>query len=249
MEETISLKELFQTIRKRLWLIVLITVIFTTTSGLVSYFLLTPIYESQAQILVNQEKSAEQAAYSTGDIQANVQLINTYNIIIKSPAVLDQVSQELDGKVATSELNNMISVASAQNSQVLNITVQNQDPVLAAAIANKTAEVFQEQVVELMSVDNVKILWPAQVGENPSPVKPQPVLNMAIAMVVGLMASVGLAFLLEFLDNTVKTEQDIEKLLNLPVLGTVAFMEDKDIQDAQRMARKVARTRGETIGS
>ncbi|MGD6870869.1 YveK family protein [Sutcliffiella horikoshii] len=248
MEETISLKELFHTIKKRLWLIVLITVILTTISGLVSYFVLTPVYQSSTQLLVNQEKT-DQTAYNTGDIQANIQLINTYNVIIKSAAILDLVSEELNGEYNASELNNMITVGSVQNSQVLTLTVENTDPVMAAQVANTTAKVFQEQVVSIMNVDNVNILASAQVGENPSPVKPQPVLNMAIAFVVGLMAGVGLAFLLEFLDNTIKTEQDIEKLLGLPVLGTVVMIEEKDIEEAKKMARKVARTRGETVGS
>ena len=248
MEETISLKELFQTIKKRLSLIVLITVVLTTASGLVSYFLLTPIYQSSTQLLVNQEKT-DQAAYNTGDIQANIQLINTYNEIIKSAAVLDLVSEELNGVYNASELNNMITVGNVQNSQVLTLTVESTDPVMAANIANTTAEVFKKQVVSIMNVDNVNILSSAQIGENPSPVKPQPVLNMAIAFVVGLMAGVGLAFLLEFLDNTVKTEQDIEKLLGLPVLGTVVLIDDKDIQEAQKIARKATRTRGETVGS
>ncbi|WP_404445999.1 capsular biosynthesis protein [Sutcliffiella horikoshii] len=248
MEETISLKELFQTIKKRLSLIVLITVVLTTASGLVSYFLLTPIYQSSTQLLVNQEKT-DQAAYNTGDIQANIQLINTYNVIIKSAAVLDLVSEELNGAYNASELNNMITVGSVQNSQVLTLTVESADPVMAANIANTTAEVFKKQVVSIMNVDNVNILAAAQVGENPSPVKPQPVLNMAIAFVIGLMAGVGLAVLLEFLDNTVKTEQDIEKLLGIPVLGTVLLIEDKDIQEAQKIARKATRTRGETVGS
>ena len=73
-------------------------------------------------------------------------------------------------------------------------------------------------------IDNIHILSPAELPDNPVPIKPQPLLNMAIAFVVGLMASVGLAFLLEYLDNTIKTEQDIEKLLGLPVLGAVSII-------------------------
>lgn len=249
MEETISLKELFQTIKKRLWLIVLLTVLATTTSGVVSYFLLTPIYQSSTQLLVNQTKS-EQAQFTSADIQTNLQLINTYNVIIKSPAILNKVSENLDGEVTAGQLNGMITVGSANNSQVLDITVQNADPVLAATIANVTAQTFQTEVVNIMNVDNVSILSGAQVGENPSPIKPQPVLNMAIAFVVGLMAGVGLAFLLEFFDNTVKDEQDVEKLLGLPVLGSITIIEDKDIQAAMQMKREAkTRTRGETVGS
>ena len=210
MEETISLKELFQTIRKRLSLIVLITIIATTVSGMVSFFVLTPIYQSSTQLLVNQSKN-ELGQYSTSDIQTNLQLINTYNVIIKSPAILGKVSEEVGGGETASSLNSKVTVNSANNSQVVNITVQHEDPAMAALIANTTASVFQREIITLMNVDNVSILSEATASS--SPVKPNPTLNMAIAFVVGLMAGVGLAFLLEFLDNTVKTQQDVEQLL------------------------------------
>lgn len=249
MEETISLKELFQTIKKRLWLIVLLTVLATTASGVVSYFLLTPIYQSSTQLLVNQAQN-EQGTVDVNQIRSNVEIISTYNVIIKSPAILDKVSEELGGKESVSSLNSMISVGPEGTSQILKITVEHSDPVMAANIANTTAEVFQSVVTELMNVDNVTILSPAQLGENPAPIKPQPVLNMAIAFVVGLMAGVGLAFLLEFLDNTVRNEQDVEKLLGLPVLGSITVIEDKDIQEAIKQQRQAKmRTRGETVGS
>ncbi|MCM3617935.1 Wzz/FepE/Etk N-terminal domain-containing protein [Sutcliffiella horikoshii] len=249
MEETISLKELFQTIKKRLGLIVLLTVLATALSGVVSYLLLTPIYQSSTQLLVNQSQN-EQGTVDVNQIRSNVEIISTYNVLIKTPAILDKVSQELNGQETYSTLSSIITVAAEGNSQVLKITVQHPDPVMAASIANTTAQVFQNEVPTLMNVDNVKILSPAQVGENPSPIKPQPVLNMAIAFVVGLMAGVGLAFLLEFLDNTIKNEQDIEKLLELPVLGSITVIEDKDIQQAIRQQRQAkTRTRGETVGS
>jgi len=73
-----------------------------------------------------------------------------------------------------------------------------------------------------MNIDNVNILSKAKVEENPAPIKPKPLLNMALALVVGLMLGIGIAFLLEYLDNTIKSEQDIERLLQVPVLGAVA---------------------------
>lgn len=250
MEETISLKELFQTIKKRLWLIVLLTVLATTASGVVSYFLLTPIYQSSTQLLVNQ--SNQQGMVDVNQIRSNVEVISTYNVLIKSDAILEKVSQELDGKETISSLDSKISVGPEGTSQVLKITVEHEDPAMAVNISNTTAEVFKNEVTGLMdmNVDSVTIITPAKLGENPSPIKPQPVLNMAIAFVVGLMAGVGLAFLLEFLDNTVRNEQDVEKLLGLPVLGSITIIEDKDVQEAIRQQRQAkTRTRGETVGS
>lgn len=246
MEETISLKELFQTLKKRFSLIIAITIIAVMISGIVSYFLLTPIYQSSTQILVNQAKD-EQGVYTAGEVQTNLQLINTYNVIIKSAAILELVKKELDLNITTGALNEKITVQSEQSSQVVTISVQDEDPQKAADIANKTAEVFQKEIVNIMNVNNVTILAKAELGENPSPVKPQPLLNIAIAMVVGLMAGVGIAFLLEYLDNTIKDEQDIEKAVGLPVLGVIATIEETN-ESASRSDRST-RLRGETIGS
>ena len=83
MEETISLQELFQTLKKRLGLIALITIVAITISGVVSFLLLTPIYQTSTQILVNQSKQ-DQNQFNTQNMQTDLQLINKYNIIQKS---------------------------------------------------------------------------------------------------------------------------------------------------------------------
>lgn len=244
-EETISLKELYETIKKRFILILLITVAAVALSGFVSYLFLTPIYQSSTQLLVNQSK-VEQQMISSGDIQSNIQLINTYNVIIKSPSILDKVIKELNLDISTGNLNSQISVGSEQNSQVLFISVQDADPALAVRIANTVATVFQREIVSIMNVDNVSVLSEAKLAENPAPIKPNPKLNMAIAFVVGLMSAVGLAFLLEFLDNTIKTERDVEKHLGLSVIGVIpSFDLDKVVAERQETRRR----RGANVGA
>jgi capsular polysaccharide biosynthesis protein len=247
MEETISLRELMDTLKKRMQLILLITLTAILVSGGVSFFLLTPVYQSSTQLLVNQSKS-DQPAYNPGEIQTNLQLMKTYNVIIKSPTILEKVVSDLNLDMTTAQLNEKITVGSEGESQVINLSVQDTDPQKAAEIANKTASVFQNEIPNIMNVDNVSILAKAEVGEAQSPIKPKPVLNIAIAAVVGLMIGVGLAFLLEFLDNTVKTEQEVEKLLGVPVLGSITRIEDQHEQKISRSERK-SRVRGETLGS
>ncbi|RHW32121.1 capsular biosynthesis protein [Neobacillus notoginsengisoli] len=249
MEETISLKELFETLKKRLKLIIAITAVAVLASAIISFFVLTPVYQASTQLLVNQAKK-DQPMISTNEVQTNLQLINTYNVIIKSPAILDIVKRNLNYE---GDLNPKINVGSERDSQVLNISVQDTDPKMAVTIANETAEVFETEIKSIMHVDNVKILAKAELAENPSPIKPRPLLNIAIALVVGLMAGVGVAFLLEYLDNTVKTEQDIDRILGLPVLGVIATIDSDQLVEmkAKRTERneRRKRTRGETFGS
>ncbi|ADF37984.1 YveK family protein [Priestia megaterium] len=250
MEETISLRVFFQVLRKRLWLIALITVIAATISAVISFFVLTPVYQTNTQILVNQAKS-EQQLYNAGAVQTNVQLISTYNDIIKSPAILDKVIDKLKLDSSAKSLSGQIQVTSSENSQVAQITVQDTNAKRATEIANTTASVFQKEVPKIMNIDNVSILSKADLATSKSPIKPQPLLNIAIALVVGLMVGVGLSFLLEYLDNTVKTEQDIENLLELPLMGVITNIKDvPKVTNVQRpdMNARVPQ-RGETFGS
>lgn len=250
MEESINLRELFQVLRKRLWLIVLITIIAATVSAVISFFVLTPVYQSKTQILVNQAKNDEQLYYSQ-TVQTNVQLINTYNDIIKSPAILDKVIKELKLDSSAQSLGGQIQVKNAQDSQVAQIVVQDTNAKRATEIANTTASIFKKEVPKIMNVDNVSVLSKATLGESASPVKPQPLMNIVIAVVVGLMVGVGLSILLEYLDNTLKTEQDIENLLELPVMGVITTI--KDVPKATNVQRLDSTAhvsqRGETLGS
>ncbi|MDT3496333.1 Wzz/FepE/Etk N-terminal domain-containing protein [Bacillus toyonensis] len=247
MEETINLKELFHILKKRLAMILVIAFGAAIVSAIISFFFMTPIYQSSTQILVNQKKQ-EGAAIQYNEVQTNIQLTNTYKVIIKSPVILDQVKEKLGLNITVQELNTKIEVANEKDSQVVAVTAQDKDPKLARDIANTTAEVFQGEVAKIMSVDNVTVLSKAEIAENLSPIKPRPMLNVVIAFVVGLMASVGLAFLLEYLDNTVKKEEDVESLLGLPVLGIVARM-DEETLNVKSHATSSRKVRGQTIGS
>lgn len=244
MEETISLQDIFSTLKKYSKLIFLTTFIAGLIAVIVSFFLLTPVYQATSQVLVNQKKeNVAQQQLSAVDIQSNLQLINTYYEVIKSPAILNIVIEDLDLDLTPSQLASKITVSSANNSQVINVSVQDESHTLAVELANQVVTVFKEEVPGLMSVDNVNILSPAEKSDSPSPIKPNKMLNVAIALVLGLMVGVGLAFLLQYLDKTVKTEQDIEELLGLPVIGLISTIEMKqESEEATQRRRKVPDT-------
>ncbi|MER2125816.1 Wzz/FepE/Etk N-terminal domain-containing protein [Solibacillus sp.] len=242
MEETISLQEIFKTLKKRMPLILLCTFGAALIAAIISFFLMTPIYQASTQVLVNQKKdTVAQQQVTTADIQSNLQLINTYNEIITSPAILTVVSENLDMGLSAAQLKEKIAVSNANNSQVLNISVQDETYNIAVDIANEVVEVFKEKIPSLMNVDNVNVLSPAEPMEDASPIKPSKLLNVAIGLVLGLMVGVGLAFLLEFLDTTVKTEDDVEQLLNLPIIGLVSPISDSEFAETISSQRRSPR--------
>lgn len=230
MEETISLSEIFEVIKKRFKIILASTVIITLLVALVSLFFITPMYEATSQFIVNEPKGNEQDEFDTSTIQTNVEVINTYNVIITSPAILDEVIDELNLDYGASTLAEKITVSSEENSQVVTVTVSDPKQPAASMIVNEVVSTFQEEIPDIMNVDNVSILTTAEEVANPNPVSPNVKLNIAIGLVLGLMIGVGLAFLLEYLDTTVKSKKDIENKLNVPVIGAISRVELDDLR-------------------
>ncbi|WP_290752875.1 YveK family protein [Exiguobacterium sp. UBA3968] len=238
MNETISLQELFSILRKSFWRILALTIVAALISFAVSSFLIKPTYQAGTQILVTPKKQ-ENEVIDAQSVQSSVTLVNTYRVIIKSPAILEQVQKEVpNAPTNVAALNNMVTVESEQNSQVINVSVQSTDAALASNMANSIAEVFSSDVQKLMSVDNVTVL--SKSGIPTSPVSPNIILNTAIAAVVGFLLGVGLAFLREVLDRRIRTEEQVQQILDLPVLGSIPDIDSKVFKSSSKAAKREA---------
>lgn len=237
-EETIELREILWILRKRIWILILITFFATAASGIVSYFFMTPIYEASTQLLVN-SKDSETKTITPNDIRFSLDVIQTYIEVITSPRILEKAIADMNLNTTVGQLKEKLDVSTVKQSQIISLTVTDPDQKRAAEIANGIAKTFQAEIPQIMKVDNVQILAQAKVEDHPVPVKPKPVLNMAIAFVVGLFSAIGLIFLLEYLDNTIKNEADVERYLGLPVLGMVSPITDKDVLEiSKRMGKE-----------
>lgn len=220
MTTELTLDQIFRLLLKRWVLILILTIIAGTATGIVSWQLLDDVYQASSSVIVSNKKDGEtQAQLTYTDYTLNVKLVNSYTVICKTNRVLDQVISELDLKMSTAQLMQKISVSSIDDTEIIHISVKDTDPVLAQSITNTLTEVFQEEVKEIMKMDNVQIIDPAPLPV--SPVEPNRIRNVLLGALVGLALGVGLAFLLEYLDRSVKTEEQAEELLGIPVLGCV----------------------------
>ncbi|EUJ38275.1 capsular polysaccharide biosynthesis chain length regulator [Listeria weihenstephanensis FSL R9-0317] len=148
MDSLFSIKDMFAILKKSWLWIVSFAIGGLLTAILVTYFFLTPVYSMSSQVLVSQTSQNENAISQNAEVQANLQLVNTYRVLIKSPRVLSEVEKNMDDAYTLTELGDKITVTTEQDSQVMNITVTDKDPEVAAQIANETAEAFKKSDTE-----------------------------------------------------------------------------------------------------
>lgn len=223
MEEKIELRQYWDVLRIRWKIVVALPLIAALTSGVISFFVIKPVYQASTTLIVGKKalESGQAAAQMLDNsvLLANQQLAKTYATIAQSRTVEQNVIKDLNLPLTVEGLDSLISINPVKTTEILEIQVSNTNSELAASIANTMAQEFSKAVIEIKKVDSVSIVDTAVIPDKP--IKPKKTLNVLIAFVVGLMASVGLVFLLEYMDNTIKTSSDVEKLLGIPVLGII----------------------------
>lgn len=220
MEETIDLREYFFILKKKMWIIALSTVICGVISGLVSFYLLTPVYEANTTLIVNKEFDDKETQMTTTDDLNYVQkLAVTYGEIIKSRTVITSTINKLNLDMTYEELSDSVSVTNVADTQIIKISVQNKNPQIAARISNTIPQIFGAEVKRIVKASGIEVIDKATIPKDP--IKPNKIMNIAIAIVLGVMVSVFIIFLIEALNTKVKEPKDIEEKLGIPVFGVV----------------------------
>ena len=212
----ISIKEIVQPLLRYSWLIMLIVLIF----GLLGYFnsqnnKATPLYQSSAKIIVN----------------ATAESMSTLQVIMKDSIVLEKVISELQLTTTPEDLANRINVSTVGSSYVVIITATNENPNVAADIANTTARVFKETLPTILDFDGVNFLSDAKVNTNP--LESESSLSTIIKIVlVGFVVGIGLAYLINVFDSRIRTIQEVEESIGLPVIGLISKINKKNTKNS-----------------
>lgn len=220
MGEDINLTNMYKVIKKRIGMVISLGLLGILVSSILSFFVITPQYNSATQLLVSRSQS--ESVVQQSDINTNLLLINTYKDIIRGPVILDEVRESLELELTHTELANNIRVTSEENSQVFSIIVTDNNPYNAAIIANTIASYFQENIDNWMNVDNVGIISPAVPILEPT--SPNILLNLIFGGFLGVLTGVLISLTLDMLDNTVKDEEFITRELEWINLGKVKEM-------------------------
>lgn len=216
--EEIDLKELFIYIKNKIGLLIIITFGITLIGSLYGLLIQKPMFNSYTTVVLGGTESSN-TGITQNDININKNLVDTYAEIVKSRSVLDKVIDELKLDMTYNQLGKIISVSALNDTEIIKITVDNEDAILAKNIANSTAKFFIVEVKSLYNMDNVNVLDEAIVSDSPYNVN---VLKQTLIYVlIGLVVAFGIVFIVFYFDRTIKTVEQVEQKIKLPILGTV----------------------------
>ena len=223
-EQVISISEIIDAVKKRWKIIALTTVLATVVSGIFSFFIISPTYEASTKIFIGKE-GAESEGYNSSDVSMYQNLIKTYSELIKTKDLVNKAIDNSEYDLSVNSVLNGITVNTLTGTQILQISYQSKSPSIAKNMLESITNEFITKAEELVPNGNVKILESVELPKNP--VAPNKAMNIAIAFILGMMVGFGIVFLLEYLDNTYKNKEQLEKDLDIPVLGVIP-MSDLD---------------------
>ncbi|MFL2137086.1 YveK family protein [Ruoffia sp. FAM 24228] len=236
MQEELTFSRLYQLLKKYLFSIILTVILGAGTSLAGMYFFVTPLYSSDAQLLVNQRQTTD-APIQYNEIQSNIQLISTYSDIIKGHAVLDQVSQNLDGTYTIDELEESISVMQSPESQVFYLSAVNESPTQAQIIVNEVITVLDSTLSEIYNDAETSINVISPATWNGRSVSPNPLLFIAIGAAVGLLFSLTRIFIVELMDTTLRDDEFLAQL-GFTNLGQIYELSNKELKNSRLVSNK-----------
>ncbi len=225
--EEINLKELFDYLKERILVITIIVLAVLVVGCVYSIFLKTPMYKSQTSfVLVSDDGTAGGGSYSQAEANLNKNLVATYSDLVKSDRVIDKVIKNLSLSYSVNGLKSRVTVTNTTNTEIIKINVEDSDRALAAAIANEIIKVFGEEIKEIYRLQNVSIVDKAKEAESAYNVNL--VKDIVIYLLVGLVIACGSIFVVFYFDTSIKSADEIEKKLGLPVFGIVPKVRYKE---------------------
>lgn len=218
-EIELDISGILSLLKKKFIMIMAITISFALIAGILSFYVLKPVYQAQATIIVG-KAAADSRTQQYSDVMMYQNLVKTYIEIAKSKSVANTAKSKLGFETSAGEIQQETTISTKEGTQLIIISVKNKNAQQTVDIVNALSEAFIEESKKVFPTGvDVQIM---DKPEFPSaPVSPKKVFNIAIAAVLGLFLAVLLAFVLDYMDRTIKDEKDVEKYLDLPVIGII----------------------------
>lgn len=232
-DDEIDLLEFVRAFWHRLWLILLAALAGGVIAWSYSRYVLTPQYQSTAMLYV---LSKDTTLTSLADLQLGSQLTLDYQVLVTSRPVLEEVIEELQLEMTYRQLRSTISVVNPEDTRFLNLTVTNPDPFLAKQIVDKVATTSSDYIGDIMEMVPPKLIEDGEVPLFKS--SPNNTKNAILGFLAGAMLVCGIISVEILLNDTICTEEDVTKYLDLTVLASVPMREGEKSEKKENKENK-----------
>lgn len=217
-EREIRISDIFKILKKRWKVIFSFTLIATVFAGIMSYYIIVPQYRSSTKFFIGKQIS-ENEKYNASDIQAYQKFLNTYAEVITTTDLIKNAISAHDLDMNASQVLSGLAVTPKTDTQILQMTYTNSDKEMTKKVLDAVSDEFIKEADTLIPNGDVRVI---QEATNPgSPISPNKQKNIAIGFLAGMMLGILTAFWLEYINNTVKSKEDIEEIIGLPVIGLI----------------------------
>ena len=243
-EMEIDLLELLMVMKKHLSAILLAGIVGLVIMFAYTSFLVTPLYSASSMMYVMPDNSNSMNYSTLSDMQVGQQLTSDYSSMIKSRSFMEDVIKKLNLTIDYQQLLEKVEVTNPTSSRILQVTVNDPNPQTAADIANEMASVAESKLKEITGMQAIKIYEEAAVPDRPS--SPSLKKNCALGLLAGIVLAMAVITILYLLDDTIKTEDDIEKYLGMTTLAVLPYNGRKQQRQAQKHKKQRAKQERQT---
>lgn len=223
-----------------LWLLAVAGLVAAAIAFSYSAFILTPMYTSTTKVyILSKQGNDDKMTYSDTQLANNI--TKDFKEMIKSRTVVETVIRDLNLSESYGSLSGRISVSNATDTRVVGISVKDADPKKAQMLANSIRDVAGEHIREVMDLEAVNVVDEANLPESPS--EPSKKKYTLIGFLIGVVASAAVLILRFYLDDSIKSSDDIEKYLGLSTLASIPVFESEE--DAKKKKKKKSRKQHE----
>lgn len=224
-ESSIDLSQFLYVLSKRKSIIIVITIVSVLISVILSFFIMQPVYQSKVTVIVGKASNSTTISdQEYNDVMMYQNLTKTYATIATSNYIEGKAADALGNGMTASKLDKMITVDPETGTQIIDITAEANNAQDAMSEVNAEANSLVTNAKNVYNAGDIRIMDKGELS--PKPVKPQKAVNIAVAFVLGVLISICIVFILEFMDSTIKTSDDIKRYLDLPVLGTIPVQDE-----------------------
>lgn len=217
-KQTINISEIFEMIKRRWIFIAIVTIISIVATGILSFWVIEPKYETVSKVFIGKEENNEDG-YNSNDIQMYQKLLKTYSEAIQTTDLVERALKDSDYELNIEDVLSSLNVIALADTQILEISYESKNPEEAEDTLSKIVLEFINTSKQLVPNGSVTIIQKVRLPQDP--VSPNKAMNIAIALVLGLIASIGIVILMEYMNNTFKNKSEIEKEFNVPVVGVI----------------------------